>query len=104
MCEGKFVPVSPTRNVATEHVQCTAASGLGWWESRISSRLCQRQNMSLKVMCQPMTGCVWEHATCWTTESDVFLKSVNRSLDTEEQPEVGVLLNSMLCKSELGSC
>ena len=40
-CEGKFVPVSPTRNVATEHVQCTAAGGLGWWENRISSRLCQ---------------------------------------------------------------
>ena len=43
-CEGKFVPVSPTSNVAnvaTEHVQCTAAAGLGWWENRISSRLCQ---------------------------------------------------------------
>ena len=40
-CEGKFVPVAPTNNVATEHVQCTAAAGLGWWEKRISSRLCQ---------------------------------------------------------------
>ena len=40
-CEGKFVPDSPTNNVATEHVQCTAAAGLGWWENRISSRLCQ---------------------------------------------------------------
>ena len=40
-CEGKFVPVSPKSNVATEHVQCTAAAGLGWWENRISSRLCQ---------------------------------------------------------------
>ena len=28
-CEGKFVPVDPTNNVATEHVQCTAAAGLG---------------------------------------------------------------------------
>ena len=37
-CEGKFVPDSPTNNVATE---CTAAAGLGWWENRISSRLCQ---------------------------------------------------------------
>ena len=40
-CEGKFVPHSPTHNVTTEHVQCTAAAGLGWWENRISSRLCQ---------------------------------------------------------------
>ena len=40
-CEGKFVPDSPTRNVATEHVQYTAAAGLGWLEKRISSRLCQ---------------------------------------------------------------
>ena len=33
--------VPQTMNVATEHVQCTAAAGLGWWENRISSRLCQ---------------------------------------------------------------
>ena len=25
-------------------------------------------------MCQPMTGCVWKHATSWTTESDIFKK------------------------------
>ena len=25
-------------------------------------------------MCQPMTGCSWEHATSWTTESAVFKK------------------------------
>ena len=25
-------------------------------------------------MCQPMTGCVWEYATSWTTESDIFKK------------------------------
>ena len=70
-CEGKFVPDSPTNNVATEHVQCTAAAGLGWWENRISSRLCQPIRGKL-WFCQPMTGCSWEHATSWTTESDVF--------------------------------
>ena len=52
-CEGKFVPVSPTRNVATEHVQCTAAAGLGWWENRISSRLCQ-----------PIRGKLWFWKLC----------------------------------------
>ena len=31
-CEGEFVPDSPTIHVATEHVQCTVSSGLGWWE------------------------------------------------------------------------
>ena len=30
--------------------------------------------MILKVMCQPMTVCMWEHATSWTTESDIFKK------------------------------
>ena len=52
-CEGKFVPDSPTNNVATEHVQCTAAAGLGWWENRISSRLCQ-----------PIRGKLWFWKLC----------------------------------------
>ena len=30
--------------------------------------------MILKVMCQPMTGRLWEHATSRTTESDIFFK------------------------------
>ena len=29
-CEGKFVPDSRTIHVATEHVHCTEAAGLGW--------------------------------------------------------------------------
>ena len=41
MPEGKFVPDNPMIHVATVHVQCTAAADLGWWENRISSRLCQ---------------------------------------------------------------
>ena len=40
-CDGKFVPDSPMIYVSSEHVQCTAAAGLGWWENRISIRLCQ---------------------------------------------------------------
>ena len=75
-CEGKFVPVSPTNNVATEHVQCTAAAGLGWWENKQNNQQTvsanKKKTMILKVMCQPMTGRSQEHATHQTTESDVF--------------------------------
>ena len=70
-CEGKFVPDSPTIHVATEHVQCTAAAGLGWWENRISSRLCQPiRNYDFESYVS--TNDSWEHATSRTTESDIF--------------------------------
>ena len=38
-----------------------------------SRQLCQPIRGKLRL-CQPMTGCVWEHATSWTTESDIFKK------------------------------
>ena len=38
-----------------------------------SRQLCQPIREKLRL-CQPKTGCVWDHATSWTTESDNFKK------------------------------
>ena len=70
-CEGKFVPVAPTRKMLL-----SMCSVLAWAGGRAgiltdSWQLCQPIRGKLRL-CQPMTGCVWEHATSWTTESAVF--------------------------------
>ena len=65
-CEGKFVPVAPTSKILL-----SMCSVLAWAGGRADSwQLCQ----PIRVMCQPMTGCSWDHATSWTTESDIFKK------------------------------
>ena len=65
------MPVSPTRKMLL-----SMCSVLAWAGGRAgiltdSRQLCQPIRGKLR-MCQPMTGCVWEHATSWTTESDNF--------------------------------
>ena len=72
-CEGKFVPVAPTNKMLL-----SMCSVLAWAGGRAgiltdSRQLCQPIRGKLRL-CQPMTGCVWEHATSWTTEIDVFKK------------------------------
>ena len=72
-CEGKFVPVAPTRKMLL-----SMCSVLAWAGGRAgiltdSRQLCQPIRGKLRL-CQPMTVCVWEHATSWTTESDNFKK------------------------------
>ena len=43
------------------------------WILTDSRQLCQPIRGKVRL-CQPMTGCGWEHATSWTTESAVFKK------------------------------
>ena len=64
------MPVAPTSKILL-----SMCSVLAWAGGRAgiltdSRQLCQ----PIRVMCQPMTGCSWEHATSWTTESAVFKK------------------------------
>ena len=72
-CEGKFVSVAPTRKMLL-----SMCSVLAWAGGRAgiltdSRKLCQPIRGKLRL-CQPMTGCVWEHATIWRTESAIFKK------------------------------
>ena len=67
------MPVSPTRKMLL-----SMCSVLAWAGGRAgiltdSRQLCQPIRGKLRL-CQPMTVCVWEHATSWTTESDNFNK------------------------------
>ena len=67
------MPVAPTSKM-----QLSMCSVLAWAGGRAgiltdSRQLCQPIRGKLRL-CQPMTVCVWEHATSWTTESDNFKK------------------------------
>ena len=56
-------------SMQTRYVCSINSSVLAWAAGRADSwQLCQ----PIRVMCQPMTGCSWDHATSWTTESDIF--------------------------------